>query len=57
MQTVVRRTKAVWRREFERAAAMEEFGLHRYWWAHDEDDFQDFEPGEIADLRHEAWSR
>ncbi len=57
VQKAIRTDLYVKRREFARDAAMEVFGHHRYWSAHDVDGFRDFEPGEIADLRHEAWSR
>ncbi len=57
MQKANRTALNVKRRKFARAAAMEEFGRYRYWSLHDADGFWDFEPGEIADLRHEAWSR
>ncbi len=57
MQKANRTALNVKRRKFARAAAMEEFGLYRYWSLHDADGFRDFESGEIADLRHEAWSQ
>ena len=57
MQKAIRTDLYVKRRKFARDAAMEEFSLHRYRSLHDADGFRDLEPGEIADLRHEAWSR